>query len=151
MLKNKKLIIAIILFLFLPTALFVSHEFTYKANVAQADDHEEDEEDEEDEEYEEDRGDEENDDDFVIVPRDSFISDPDEEFIAEPVVTSIPEIVYEEEVIEVPVISDKDHDGIADENDPHPDVAEIYVVIDENRNGIVDEFEQFSENINTNE
>lgn len=39
------------------------------------------------------------------------------------------------------LLPDVDRDGIADEADPHPNIAEIYIVEDSNANGIVDALE----------
>ena len=46
-----------------------------------------------------------------------------------------------EDQIQTIYLSDRDHDGIADSEDSHPDVANIYIVKDDNLNGIVDTFE----------
>ena len=38
-------------------------------------------------------------------------------------------------------LPDRDKDGVADDEDPHPDIPEIYIASDNNANGIVDSFE----------
>lgn len=48
--------------------------------------------------------------------------------------------VYETQIQTVQV-PDSDRDGIADSQDPNPNIAEIYIVKDENLNGIVDSLE----------
>ncbi len=62
------------------------------------------------------------------------------EYITETVVVEPAKTVYEK-VIKNVEFPDTDHDGIADVEDPHPNVAEIYIVKDDNQNGIVDQFE----------
>lgn len=143
MLNKKRLIFAIIFFLFFPMAFYVTNNIDYKFSIVKADDDEASEASEKSEgsyEDEEDNYDYEN-----------SVVDDVEEFISNPIITPAPETIYEEETVEVITISDRDNDGIADENDPHPDVAEIYVVIDEDANGIVDEFETYFEEIKANE
>lgn len=56
------------------------------------------------------------------------------------VVVKPAQIVTENQIRSV-LLPDTDRDGIADVDDPHPDVAEIYIVKDDNNNGIVDTFE----------
>ena len=46
-----------------------------------------------------------------------------------------------EDQVQTITLPDRDSDGIADSEDPYPDVAEIYIVKDDNLNGIVDTFE----------
>lgn len=68
------------------------------------------------------------------------------EYVTETVIVTPSRTVYEEQTLEI-ALPDIDRDGIADENDPHPDVAEIYVVKDEDKDGIDDEYERFFEKI----
>jgi hypothetical protein len=62
------------------------------------------------------------------------------EYITKTVVVEPAKTVYEK-VIKSVEFPDADRDGLADVEDPHPNVAEIYIVKDDNQNGIVDQFE----------
>lgn len=63
-----------------------------------------------------------------------------QQYITKTIVVEPAKTIYEK-VIRNIEFSDTDHDGLINEEDPHPSVAEIYVVKDDNQNGIVDEFE----------
>jgi hypothetical protein len=62
------------------------------------------------------------------------------EYITKTVVVEPAKTVYEK-VVKSVEFPDTDRDGLADVEDPHPNVAEIYIVKDDNQNGIVDQFE----------
>ncbi|KKQ51771.1 MAG: hypothetical protein US70_C0013G0022 [Parcubacteria group bacterium GW2011_GWD2_38_11] len=58
-----------------------------------------------------------------------------ETFVVEPA-----KIVTENQIQTI-LLSDRDRDGIPDDEDQYPDIAEIYIVRDDDLNGIVDTFE----------
>lgn len=56
-----------------------------------------------------------------------------------------PERVVTENKVVTISLPDRDRDGIADQDDPHPDIPEVYIVSDDNQNGIVDTLEYAAE------
>ncbi|EKE18573.1 MAG: hypothetical protein ACD_9C00291G0004 [uncultured bacterium] len=107
-----------VLSFFLVISLASVEFFQPKYFAVAEEDEEEDEEDHEDE-NDEDEKDEEDDKEVVTI-----VKEPDS------IITTTR--------MQTVVVKDGDQDGLADELDPHPQVAEIYIVNDDNKNGIAD-------------
>jgi len=92
--------------------------------------------DDDEEEYDEDEDDEDKDED----EEDESSSSEKTVTVQETIVVEPAKIVTENQLQTIS-LSDRDRDGIPDDEDKHPDIAEIYIVKDDNLNGIVDTFE----------
>lgn len=90
--------------------------------------------DDDEEEYEED--DDENE-DVKVEPS----SSSEKTVTVEETIVVEPAKIVTENQLQTISLSDRDRDGIPDDEDKHPDIAEIYIVKDDDLNGIVDTFE----------